>query len=182
MSFVPPAPQPISWQGFLNFLQNVVGVPEADLPPVNDNLVVDSSGGQVIDSSGNPVTSNPVGYPAQVWALVIALQTVNVAICSASTYLYNQAVYMLAADLLIQFGSDQANQSWFTQQRKTYKINAFAPGVVQSGGDGGSSASLTVPQQMQNFTMGDLQNMKTPWGRRYLAIASDFGQSLFGIT
>lgn len=181
MSFVPPIAQPITWQGFLNFLQNVVGVPKGDLPPAGD-LVIDSGGGQVIDSSGNPVTSNPADYPPQVWALVTALATVNGVICVASQYLYNQAVYNLAADLLIQFGADQPNNNWFAQQRKAYKINAFAPGVVNAGADGGSSASLTVPHQMENFTMGDLQNLRTPWGRRYLAIASDFGQTLFGVT
>jgi hypothetical protein len=182
MSFVPPAAEPITWLGFLTFLQNVVGVPSADLPPSGVSVVTDSSGAQVIDSSGNPVTSNPSDYPPQVWALVIALQTVNGVICIASQYLYNQAVYMLATDLLIQFGQDQPNQTWFAQQRKLYKIDAFAPGVVSSGGDGGSSASLEVPQQMKNFTMGDLQNMKTKWGRRYLAIASDFGGQLFGVS
>lgn len=182
MSFTPPAVSPISWQGFLDFLQNVVGVPTADLPPAGVSVVTDSSGGTVIDSSGNDVTSNPAGYPAQVWALVTSLATVNCVIACASQVLYNQAVYMLAADLLMRFGADQPNQNWFTQQRKLYKINTFAPGTVNSGGDGGSSASLTVPEQMSRFTVGDLQNMKTPWGRRYLEIAQDFGQSLFGVT
>jgi subtilisin family serine protease len=182
MSFVPPVVAPISWQGFLNFLQYQVGVPSAALPPVGDSLVIDSSGNQVLDSSGNPVTSNPNTYPPQVWALVIALALVNRVLRVAGYSIYARAVYCLASDRLINFGMDQPNQNWFAEQRKLYKIGAFAPGVVQSAGDQGTNSSLVVPEQFKNFTVMDLQTLHTPWGREYVGLAQAFGQSLYGLT
>lgn len=192
--FIPPNPGVISWAGWLQFLQNQVMIPAADLPPMNNNLVIDSSGGNVIDSSGNTVTSNPAGYPPQAWALAFALEIVSEYIAAASCLMYVRAVYCLAADRLINFGADQPQQTWLATAREQYgitKTNAqtgavvftnLAMGVVSMASDNGSATSILNPDQLKGLTIMDLSNLRTPWGREYLAIAQAVGPNLFGVS
>jgi hypothetical protein len=93
----------------------------------------------------------------------------------ASPLLYDNAVYNLGMSNLIEFTPDQIGRTMFATLRKTYSILAFKPGVVQSSGDEGTNTSLLVPDFMKNLTMADLQYIKTPWGRAYMAIAQRVG-------
>lgn len=59
--------------------------------------------------------------------------------------------------------------------RAQYKIGAFVAGVLSSASDNGTSQGMTVPKSLQNLTIADLQNMKTPWGLEYLSILQQVG-------
>lgn len=119
-------------------------------------------------------------------SLTIALEIVNEALCHASTRIYTLAVYNLAADRLINFANDSeilANQTYFSDLReKKYKLSSFAPGVVASSSDEATATSLLNPEQMKNLTIMDLQTLKTPYGRQYMAFAQMWGQGIWGLT
>lgn len=141
-----------TFAGFQGFIANVMGIPSAALPP-----------------------SSPVPQMAYDVAILI----VNTALCASG--IYALAVYNLAGDNLVNYAPDQPNADYFTQLRKAYNLTGFVPGVVTSTSDEGTSASYLNSEFMKNLTLGNLQNLKTPWGRQYLIFAQDFG-TLWGLT
>jgi hypothetical protein len=107
---------------------------------------------------------------------------VNTFISSVSPILYVQAVYNLATDILFNIAQDTAQSTYFTDARTKWNIYGFVAGVVNTASDNGTGDSLVVPDSLSQLTLADLQNLKTPWGRAYLAIAQKWGPDLFGIT
>jgi hypothetical protein len=158
--------------------------------------LIDSSGAFVTDSGGNEITAtgNSQGLtpapgdqylivqPSLSESLAVALAEVNELINLASPLLYTKAVYNLAADRLINFGVDVPGQTLLADARKKFDLVALNVGIVNSASDQGTSGSYVIPQQMQTFTMSDLQLMKTPFGRAYISIAQAYGPTLFGIS
>ena len=133
--------------GFIMFIRNVMQIPSSILP---DN---------------NPVISASYEY---------SLETVNY-MFTITELAYVQAIYNLAGDTLINYGEDITPSTVFADIRTAYKINSFVPGIVSSTSDNGTSTSLITPDFFQNLTLSDLQLMKTPYGRAYLAIAQKAG-------
>jgi hypothetical protein len=74
------------------------------------------------------------------------------------------------------------SETCFFQLRREYKIAAFAPGMVASASDTGTGIGLLNPQFMQRLQLGDIQLVKTPWGRAYLATAQKYGPNVWGLT
>jgi hypothetical protein len=144
------------------------------------------------DFISNVMGINPLYLPSNStsigWAYSIALMIVNPALAVVATpsnspvqtSLYVQAVYNLAGDNLINYAQDQPGRTYFADLRKAYGINAFAAGVVTSASDSGTSDSLAVPEALQALTLSQLQNLKTPWGRQYLAYAQTYG-TMWGV-
>lgn len=139
----------------------------------------------------NSFLQSPVGLTGQALtdaqavsetAFCMAMETVNTFICAAAPMLYVQAVYNLAADIVFNIALDTAPSTYFQTARQTWNIFGFVAGVVNAAGDNGTSDSLTVPESLGQLTLADLQNLKTPYGRAYLAIAQKWGPDLFGIT
>ena len=143
-----------------------------------------------------PTSANSIWF---TYAYNVALAIVNKTLCAVGSgipgdfTIYTLAVYNLAADNLINYAQDlpggptyggdggtQAALLYFANARRTFKCNDFVSGVVQSTSDEGTSVSMIVQEAAQNFTLMDLQNLKTPWGRRYLAFAQDYGPTIFG--
>lgn len=130
----------------------------------------------------------PTNSPAIGWAYTVALMVVNPDLAlvgspagaPVQTSMYAIAVYNLAGDNLINFAPDQDGREYFATLRKTMGISAFAAGVVTSASDSGTSDSLAVSEALHNLTIGQLQNLKTPWGRQYLAIAQSYG-TIWGV-
>jgi hypothetical protein len=139
--------------GFILFVRNVMQIPSGILP---DNATVISS-----------------SYDYAIATVNQLLLTVELA--------YQNAVYNLAGDILINFGQDITPSTVFADIRTAYKINSFVPGFVSSTSDNGTSTSLETPDFFRELTLSDLQLMKTPYGRAYLAIAQKAG-GLWGIT
>ena len=65
--------------------------------------------------------------------------------------------------------------------RSRYNINGYVSGTIQSASDETTSQSMVVPDAAAGFTFDDLEVSKTPYGRRYLAIAQSAGSSLYGL-
>lgn len=138
-----------------------------------------------------PASALPLGSPVILMSLAIAEDVVNTELMRIPNIgvnlgytgptIYELAVYNLAADNLINFAQDQAGQTYFSDLRSAWKINSFVPGVIQSSGDETSLESLLAPEFMKNLTLSDLQNLKTPYGRQYLALAQKYG-SLWGMS
>lgn len=150
----PPFPLP-TLAGFQTFITNVMQIP----------------------SSALPLSSPTIGY-----AFTISMRIVNVDLAFVGTY--DLAVYNLAGSLVLNFAPDQPGQAYFKALRGEdgMDLAGFVPGVVAATGDQGTSASILTPDFMKNFTMGDLQRLKDPYGRQYLAFAQDAGPSVWGIT
>lgn len=139
--------------GFLDFARNVMGIDPVYLP---DDAPI-------------------IGV-----AFRIASGTVNPMLRSMPD-MYDLAVYNLAGDTLINFAPDQTDRTYFRDLRKALDISAFVPGVIGSSGDAATSESLVSPDWVRGLTMGDLQRLKTDWGRRYIGIAQSVG-TLWGLS
>lgn len=139
----------------------------------------------------------PDNSPFITLALAVALAVVNpdlagvalpatdaagVTISSGTQTVYVIAVYNLAADNLINFAIDQPGFRYFQNLRKKLNVNGFVSGVVQSSADESTSVSVVVQDAAKNFTLANLQNLKTPYGRAYLALAQSFGPTTWGLT
>jgi hypothetical protein len=113
-----------------------------------------------------------------------------------SPSIYAIAVYNLAADFLINIAQDQPSDpvvpnsgtgtnpnglQYWAFLRSRYNILSFTAGVVQTTSDEGTSAGYLVPEQFSQFSVADLQALKTPFGRAYLGIAQSFG-SVWGLS
>lgn len=195
-----------NWYGYLGFLKTQVGLPAQVLPnnlftailldsqgnPVIDSngnwistagawgIVTDSSGNNVVDNHGSPITGS-LQYQWILASLLLAVEIVNETL-AVSQGLYVMAVYNLAADRLINFATDQTNQTYWAEQRAKFKIYDVSVGVVSSTSDESTSQSTLNPESMRTFTLFDLQTLKTPYGRAYMGIAQNFGSSLWGLS
>ena len=129
-----------------------------------------------------PTASPSIGYAYAVAADIVGSWMGNVSVTA-----WNLMTYNLGADNLINFAPDQTGQVFFATLRENYGIanpagvKAFAPGVVASTSDAGTSTSLLNPDFMKEFTLANLQNLKTPYGRIYLGYAQRMG-SVWGLT
>lgn len=94
---------------------------------------------------------------------------------------YAQMVYNLAADILINITPDQPGQAYFQNLRKKFNCLGFVGGVIQSSSDEGTSDSMVVPEQIRMFTVANLNNLKTPYGRTYIGYAQSYG-TLWGVS
>lgn len=105
--------------------------------------------------------------------------------------MYAFAVYNLGGDNLINYAQDVPNApvvqgsipaaAYFQNLRQQFNINGFVSGVIQGASDESTSSNLVVQDAAKNFTLQNLQNLKTPYGRTYLQIAQSYG-ALMGIT
>ena len=123
-----------------------------------------------------PDASASVGY-----AFSVAMALVNPQLNAANPLVYTLAVYNLAGSNLLNWAPDQGGSTYFADIRKTWNMNAMVPGVINSASDEGTSASMTVGDNLTNLTFNDLQLMKDPYGRQYLAFAQMVG-SLWGLS
>ena len=158
---------PATRGGFIEFITNVMGVPSSAM--------------------FNPSTDPVVGYAFNFALQFINQQLQTIPNPGTGWSLSTIATYNLAADTLINWEQDPSNApvykdglQYWAWLRKTYGVLNFVPGVIQSTSDEGTSSSYAVAEQFNNYTIANLQNLKTPYGRQYLAIAGSWG-SLWGI-
>lgn len=135
---------------------------------------------------------------AAYWA---AYANVNKKILCADAWEYNRALYNLGMDNLVNFAMDPsplptgypnapgpinsklngAPLPFWAGLQQQFNINQFVPGVVIATSDESTSETLTELEAYKDFTLANLQNLKTPWGRVYLGIAQAVG-TLWGIS
>lgn len=140
---------------------------------------------------GVPVAWLPTDSPSLGYAYNTAIATVNPAFRRVPGPFFLQAVYNLGGHLLATWGPDpspwpgtppapfktvdETQYGFFQYLRAQNNILGYTTGTVASAGDEGTAASIVVPKQAQNLTIGQLQLTTTPWGRWYLGLAQDFG-------
>lgn len=102
---------------------------------------------------------------------------------------YSLAVYNLATDRLVNFAPDVPGQTYFQDLRTTYglapkagKAYSTSVGVVSETHDESTGVTLVTPESLKNLTLGQLQNLQTPWGATYLGIAQAYGSTLWGLS
>ena len=121
--------------------------------------------------------------------LAVAEEIVDPLIQQVSQIMFNLATYNLAGDRLINFAQDVpdapplpgSNLPFFAATRAALKLNSFVSGVVSAASDEGTSETLLTIEAAKNFTLMDLQNLKTPYGLQYLGIAQTTGPSIWGL-
>jgi hypothetical protein len=74
-----------------------------------------------------------------------------------------------------------ASETYFATLRRQFNLAGFVPGVISASNDESTGQSILNPEFMKGLTLGNLQNLKTPFGRQYLAFAQDYGQ-IWGVS
>lgn len=139
--------------GFVSFIRNVMGINTTVLP---DNSAVIAIAYNVAVALANPAFQCIPSDPA-------------------TPSIYALMVYNLAGDNLVNYAQDQPGQSFFADLRKSLNLAGFVGGVIQSSADKSTSEAMVVPDAAKQFTMANLQQLKTPWGRQYMAFAQSYG-------
>ena len=127
-----------------------------------------------------------------VWAFNVAMEIVNDQIALASSLMYTLAVYNLGGDNLLNYAPDLPDAplyppdnadgtTFFMYMRTKFNLTGFVSGVITAANDETTGQSLQVPDAFKGLTISDLQNLKTPYGRQYLAIAQRYGE-IWGLT
>lgn len=137
-----------SLSGFLLFIRGQMGITTAQLPDNSPSIA---------ESYAN------------------AVEIVNPDIATVSDLQYTNAVYNFGGDYLINVASDQAGQTFFATARKEFNINGIVPGLIAASNDESTGQSFVTPEFAKTMGFADLQNMKTPYGRTYMAIAQRYG-------
>jgi hypothetical protein len=124
----------------------------------------------------------PTDSPVIAWVFEQSLNTVSLMLNQCGLPgVYQQAVYNLAGDFLINSAQDQPGQTFFADLRAKFNINSFIAGVVSNASDNSTTVAEAIPFQFNSFTIADLQNLKTPYGRQYLSLAQKVG-NVWGIS
>lgn len=147
------------------FLASYVQIPTYALPSTSPSIAMTLA---IAEATCNPDLQIANGSP-------------NSSIPYSGPGIYQLAVYNLATDFLINFTQDQPGQTYFADLRKSFTINDFVPGVISASADETTSETLLTQDFMKNFTLSDLQRLKTPYGRRYLELAQSYG-TLWGLS
>jgi hypothetical protein len=146
-----------------------------------------------------PSAAMPSSYLVEL-AYYTALGTVNRKLLVVP-WDYQRAVYNLGGDRLVNVAQDPnplpdgyplapgpINNKltglplpYWAGLQQAFDVFVFTTGVVIAGGDETTNQTLTELDQYRGYTLDNLANLKTPWGREYLAIASKVG-SLWGVT
>ena len=162
-------PQP-TLAGFMAFITNTMRVPTSALPANSPFIRYAFANALAIVN------------PALQAACIPDRDAAGVSLNTGGWTIYAEAVYNLAAHNLIEYTPDQPGFAWFEKLRKKLNMNGFVSGVVQASGDESTSVSMVVQEAAKNFTLMNLQQMKTPYGRTYLGFAQSYGPSTWGIT
>jgi hypothetical protein len=166
----------------------------------------------IVQTMGISTTVLPADSPVIPFALAVAMGIVNQQLCavpipsadaagvslnSGGITVYVFAVYNLAGSNLLSFAQDLPGAMivpgsisdrnpnglpFFAYSRQQWQINAFVSGVVQSTADESTSTSLVVMDAAKMFVLSDLQNLKNPYGRQYLAFAQSAGPTTWGLS
>lgn len=171
---------PPTLAGFVAFIRAVMGINTTILP--TDSAVIKMAFAVAL----------AIVNPALRKVALPAADSAGVELNSGGLTIYALAVYNLAGDNLINYAQDLPDASFvegsnpplpfFQWTRKQWNINGFVSGVIESTSDEGTSERMVVQEAAQNFTLSDIQNLKTPYGRQYLAFAQMYGPTTWGVS
>lgn len=163
------APQP-TLAGFQAFIYDIMKVPPKALPSTSPFIKYAFANALAIVN------------PALRKVCIPQKDAAGVSLNTGGWTIYAEAVYNLSADLLINYAPDQPGFSYFTKLRRKLNITGFVSGIVQASSDESTSVSLVVQEAAKAFTLKDVQNLKTPYGRAYLGLAQSYGPTTWGLT
>jgi hypothetical protein len=140
----------------------------------------------IVAVMGISTTILPSSSPVIAMAYNVALDIVNIQLQTISPDIYTLAVYNLGGDNIVNYAQDNPslpppNNTYFATLRANFHIGQFVAGVISGSSDVSTSQTVLNPDFMKDFTMANLQQLKTPWGRQYLAFVQDLGP-LWGLT
>lgn len=141
---------PPTLAGFLVWVRSVMGVPTAALP--DDSVALQ-------------------------YAFAVSVEIVNPQLQQASPLIYQLAVYNLGGDNLINWAPDQTGQTYLLDARKAFECLDFVGGIITTASDEGTAGSVSVVESLKSLTIGQLQNLRTPYGRQYLSFAAEVGSN-----
>ena len=183
-SDAPPVVDP-SLARFTQWVYTFMGVPQTALPPDSPFLQM------AYDESINlvyrglklvPNYSNPPPYIDSRVDPPVSVQRPK------SPSIYAICVYNLGGHILATIAMDDPDATpptdpptFWADLRAKLKMNEASLGLVTSASDQGTSAGQQIPSQIADMTLMGLDLMKTPWGRRYMQIAGQWG-TLWGIS
>jgi len=167
--------------GFTAFIRYNMGITTAQLPD---------------DSPTIPVAFNvAIAIVNPQLAQLGGGQCFDPALPPSGSIIYQLAVYNLAGSNVINYAQDpvptvpyppgstvQPPEGFFTYTRRVWNIYGFVPGVIQSSSDESTSQSFVVQDAAKDFTLANLQSLKDPWGRQYLAFAQTLGPGAWGVS
>lgn len=156
--------------GFTAFIRNVMDIETNDLP--DDQPVI----GMAL------AVALGIVNPALRLACVPQHDAAGVQLISQPETIFTLAVYNLAGDNLVNYAQDQPGRTFFKKMRKTLNIYGFVSGVISAASDEGTSQQMVVQDAAKNFTLANMQQLKTPWGRQYLAFAQSYGPTTWGLS
>jgi hypothetical protein len=147
-----------TFDGFKAWVQAVMGVPNVSLP---DD------------------TTLQIAYDQAINLAYLGFQSIPSQ--STSLTIYAQAVYNLGGAMLVEFAVDNPNSSYWQDLRNRMGIYNFTGGLTNSAYDQGTGEGMYILPIFSGLTLGNLQLLKTPWGRAYLALAGQWG-TIWGLT
>jgi hypothetical protein len=130
---------------------------------------------------GLPTTAIPNDDPGYAYAYQVALNIVPYDFAYVAPDIYTLTVYNMAGSNLLQWQQDIRGQNFFAEARKSYGMNGFVAGVINSAADNSTSEALSVGQGLQNLDLISLQAIKNPYGRQAIAFMQSLG-TLWGLT
>lgn len=131
--------------------------------------------------AGIPTTALPSTSPYIAWALSYSEEQTLLVLRAIGQDYYCFAVYLLATSFLINWCPDQSGQTFFVCLRKSWNISGFVGGIVSSTADQGTSESMDMPDFIKGLTLAQLQTLKDPFGRQWMAMSQDLGP-IWGIS
>ena len=135
-----------------------------------------------VRNQGVTTTVLPDGSPYLTWAFNYGVNVTSQPPGNMPAILYVLACYNLGMHYLLTITQDQSGQTFFADQRKAYSLLTFISGAVISSGDNGTNETLSEPEFLKGLLIGDLDQLKTPWGRSYLDYAQQYGSTIVGVS
>jgi hypothetical protein len=172
---------PPTLAGFIDFLRNTVGISTTVLP---DNSPDIGTAFAVALAIVNPALRG-VCIPSKDSAGAV-LNGGGLTIFALCVYnLGASNVFAYAQDLpgaAMVEGSGKPGLPFFQWSRKQWNVNGFVSGVISGSSDESTSQTLVVQEAAKAFTLANLQQLKDPYGRQYLAMAQSYGPSTWGLS
>ncbi len=156
---------------------------------LSDNTLLSTFNPTTLAGTVSPAPSSPVSDPTvSAWSAYLAWafdQAKGVSPdpppCLAPI-IWVLATYNLGMHTLIRIAQDVSGQTFFQDLRTSFKIGSFVAGVLTNANDENTGAQLLVPEAFKKLSLGNIDLLKTPYGREYLMYIQQYGPTIVGVS
>ena len=156
---------------------------------LSNNTILETFNSSTLTGTVSPFPSSAVSDPTvNAWSPYLAWafgQASGAALdpppCLAPI-IWVLATYNLGMHILIRIAQDVSGQTFFQGLRTSFKIGSFIAGVLTNAGDEGTNAGLLIPEAFKKLSLGNLDLLKTPYGREYLMYIQQYGPTIVGVS